>query len=257
MKKFYSLIAALLFIACAAQSQCVIDSNAQQVPGVNPTADQLPCVIRGEVFDQTLQGKIQQGEDVAIVHIEVDSVSIDSIGGLPDGIVWSKNPDVLLGGANGCLQLTGTTNAPAGHYELAAYGTAWLRVTQPFPFSRAVNGNLNRFSPFGGYFLTVINPGDACVHATGINDFNGELNTALSLYPNPSNGVFTLKLNAGKRINGEITVTDCLGRTVFAQPLDAAGLYSTTIDLSNFSRGIYTVQLKTAEGFASKNISVE
>jgi len=263
MKKIYSLLAVLLVTLSLAHSQCIIDANAQTFPGVNPLPEQLPCVINGAPYDQTLQGQIQQSDDISILiislHVEVDSVSIDSIAGLPNGLTWSKNPDVLLGGGNGCVQLTGTTNDPAGRYDLTAFGTAWLTVTSPVNFPRAVTGNLNRFSPFGGYFLTVINPGDPCIPATGIRDrdFNADLNSAFTVYPNPNNGIFDLKLNAGKRVNGQIAVVDITGRAVFNQPLDVMGLYTTTINLSEFAKGIYTVQLRTTDGFAAKTISVE
>lgn len=261
MKKFYSLFAVAMLTISIANSQCIVDPNAQTVPGVTPTADQLPCIVAGVPYNQTLQGKIQESDDISILiltlHVQVDSVQVDSIGGLPNGITYSRNPDVLLGGGNGCIQFTGTTLDSAGSYPLTAFGTAWLQITQPFPFPRVVNGNLNRFSPFGNYALTVIKPGDPCVPSVGIKDFNAALNTAFSVYPNPSNGLVNVNLNAGKRMTGEMAVVDMTGRTVFTQPLDLLGLYNTTIDLSRFAKGVYTVQLKTTEGFAAKNISIE
>ncbi|HLP20715.1 MAG TPA: T9SS type A sorting domain-containing protein [Chitinophagales bacterium] len=267
MKKVYSLIAGLMLFAGATQAQCTIDANAQTTPGVNPTADQLPCIIRTVAYDQTLQGKIQDTKDTAFVGfattIRVDSVSIDSIAGLPTGITWAKNPDILLGGENGCLRLTGTTTDPVGRYDLVAYGRAWLRILVPntpigsIDTPYAYNGNLNRFSPFGDYYLDVINQGDVCHQSVGINDFSAELNAAFSVYPNPNNGVFEIKLNAGSRVNGSVNVIDVTGRVVYTQNIDVMGLYSNTVNVTEFSKGIYTVQLRTQNGFASKNISVE
>lgn len=266
MKKFFSFIFALVVTMGAVNAQCTIDANAQTTPGVNPTAENLPCIVRTVAYDQTLQGKIQTSKDTTILGysatIRVDSVRIDSIAGLPTGITWSKNPNVLLGGQNGCLRLEGTTTDATGQYDLTAYGTAYLRVLAPgtpignidTPYT--YNGNLNRFSPFGDYYVTVINQGDAC-HVTGINDFSSDLNSALAVYPNPSNGVFEVRLNAGQRVNGDIRVVDVAGRVVYSQTLDVVGMYNTTVDLTKFSKGIYTVQLRTANGYAAKNISVE
>ncbi len=267
MKKIYSLIIAMIVVAGSLSAQCTIDANAQTTPGVNPAAENLPCIVRTVAYDQTLQGKIQSSYDTSFLGyaatLRVDSVRIDSIAGLPTGISWSRNPTVLLGGGNGCLRLDGTTTDTVGQYDLVAYGTAWLRVLVPntplgnidTPYT--YNGNLNRFSPFGGYYVTVINQGDACSHVTGINDFSGDLNTALSVYPNPNNGVFTLSLNAGNRVNGNINVIDATGRLVYSQPIDVLGLYNTTIDVSRFSKGLYTIQVRTTNGYAAKNISVE
>jgi hypothetical protein len=47
------------------------------------------------------------------------------------------------------------------------------------------------------------------------------------------------------------------GRRVFTQKVDATGFYNTSIDLSAFAKGLYTVQVRTEKGVASKNISVE
>lgn len=268
MKKFYLLFFVALFTVAITDAQCTINASAQTTPGANPTANNLPCVIRGVAYDQTVQGKIQQSWDTVILvvsaHADIDSVRMDSITGLPNGISWAKNPDVLIGGGNGCVRFAGTTNDPTGRYNLTAYGTVWFHVTSPgfAPYVPAIDtfiqraGNLNQFSPFGDYYLDVINQGDVC-HAVGINDFSSDLNSALSVYPNPSNGSFEVRLNAGSRVNGDINVIDMTGRIVYSQKLDVLGLYNTTVDLTKFSKGLYTVQLRTAEGFASKNISVE
>jgi len=47
------------------------------------------------------------------------------------------------------------------------------------------------------------------------------------------------------------------GRGVFSEVIDWVGLYNTSINLSQFGKGLYTLQIKTSEGFASKNISIE
>ena len=261
MNKISTLIFALLIAANGLYAQCVIDPNAQTSPGVNPPANQLPCIVRGEPYNQTLQGKIQESGDVSLLiislHVEVDSMRIDSIDGLPDGITWDRTPEVLLGGGNGCLTLSGITTDPANYYDLTAFGTAWLRVTSPLNYPYTYNGNLNNFSPFGNYYVRVIEPGGACVIASGVNSFNPELNTSLSVFPNPSQGVINIRMNSGKPLNGEVLVIDMIGRPVYKEAVDISGLYEKTIDLSAFDSGLYAVQLRTNEGIASKSVFVE
>lgn len=275
MKKLYSFAVALLFVAGGATAQCVVDSTAQTTPGVNRPANTLPCVERGVAFDQTVQGKIQEGADTTFnlgplgtvpAYFKVDSVIIDSIGGLPAGISAFLAPAVLYGGSNGCVNFNGTTTDPTGLYYLTAYGTVWLRAQgNAFgqAFDRAVppqRGNLNQYSPFGEFYLHVIETGDPCNQPpvnTGINDISSELNAALSVYPNPSNGVFEVRLNAGGRVSGDVNVVDVTGRIVYSQRIDVNGLYTTTVNLSQFAKGLYTVQVKTATGIAAKSISVE
>jgi hypothetical protein len=108
------------------------------------------------------------------------------------------------------------------------------------------------------YYLNVINPGDPCPNApSGINDLSAELNTMITVYPNPSNGVFTLKMNAGNRVSGQVEIIDVTGRNVFAQDVDLIGLQNISVDLSKCAKGIYTVLLKTANGNATRRISID
>ncbi len=270
MKKIYLSLFVALLTAGIAGAQCTIDSTAQTTPGANPMADQLPCIEKTVAYNETVQGKIQAYQDTSFTiagfainaHIVVDSVQIDSIAGLPTGINWTKNPDILYGGGNGCVNFSGTTTDTAGTYPLTAFGTAWLRiqVTNPIAIDTpyVIHGNLNRYSPFGDYYVVVINQGAPCVHpTTGIKDFSKDLNTVMNVYPNPNNGSFEVSLNTGSRVNGSLNVIDMTGRTVYSQNLDIMGLYSTHINLTTLPKGIYTVQLKSAEGVTAKNISIQ
>jgi hypothetical protein len=186
-------------------------------------------------------------------------MELDSVINLPAGITWTKNPNRLNGGQNGCLTFSGTTTATPGYYHLTWYGTAWTHAQ--YVGSKTVTGSLNRYG-YVNYYLNVINPGDSCIpynpYATsGISELNPELNTMITVSPNPSNGVFTLKLNAGSRINGQVEIIDVTGRSVYAQDVDLIGQQNINIDLSKCAKGIYTVLLKTANGNAAKRISID
>jgi type IX secretion system substrate protein len=258
MKKIYTLVSLLVLLAGAGKAQtiCTVDPQAQNTPGISPPANQLPCVIVGENYNQVIQVKNLSSYTAIIASIPVDSMVLDSIIGLPAGLDWIKSSNALSAGQNGCLTFFGTTTASPGQYSLTWYGTVWATV--PILGVRHYTGNLNQFSSAFNYALTVINPGDPCPNiAAGINDFSADLNSAMYVYPNPNTGVFEFRLNAGKRINGEIAIYDIAGKRVFSQQLDAIGMYTTSIDISKFAKGLYTLQLRTADGFASKRISVE
>ncbi len=254
MKKIYTLIIALVLTAnfCIAQTVCTVDMNAAPSPGISPPASQLPCVVIGENYNQYIQ---VQNLTSLMGLVTVDSMNLDSVIGLPAGLNWIKNPDGLAGGQNGCLTFFGTTTATPGVYNLSWYGTVWATVQ--LLGAQSYTGNLSQFSSQYAYSLTVISPGDPCGNVSGINNFSADLNSAIYVYPNPNNGLFEFRLNAGKRINGEIAVYDITGKKVFNEQLDAIGIYTTAIDISKFAKGLYTLQLKTADGFASKRISVE
>lgn len=268
MKKIYSLIAALMLVVSATQAQCTIDSSNTDF--FTPDVDNVPCAERNVAYNQTLQFYIPTTVDLADYGVPItyelttDSVVLDSIAGLPAGLTWAANPagPVYYPASNGCGLTSGTTTADTGNYPLTFHGLIYMHGA-PFgtffdgdtaiPIQLFIRGNQGK-----GYSIDVIEQGAPCRPVqSGINDFNTELNAALSVYPNPNNGVFQLNLNTGGRVNGDIRVVDVTGRLVYSQQIDVMGQYNTTINVSQLGKGLYTVQVRTANGFASKNISVE
>jgi hypothetical protein len=258
MKRLYTLVAALVLFASIgfAQTICTVDPQALNGPGISPPPSEMPCVVIGENFNQIIQ---VENFSTVMNLVTVDSMVLDSIIGLPAGLDWIKSSNALRAGQHGCLTFFGTTNVAPGRYTLSWYGTVWASA---LGYSYPYSGNLSTIAAQAGggnfsYSLTVINPGDPCPTVTGINDLSADLNSALYVYPNPNNGVFGFRLNAGQRVNGEIAVYDMTGKRVFAQPLDVIGMYTTSIDLSAFAKGLHTLKLSTASGFATRRISVE
>lgn len=74
----------------------------------------------------------------------------------------------------------------------------------------------------------------------------------VSIYPNPSNGVFTIKT---VETNTATTIIDAVGKIVFQQNLESANEHS--VDLSNLKAGIYFVSLKTNSSIQTKKIIVQ
>jgi hypothetical protein len=270
MKKLYFFITSVLFsIQTIFAAGCTIDSTNTQF--FSPRPDSIPCIERGVAYTQIIQINIPSSIDIGpfvgfpagIIILTVDSMQIDSLTGFPTGLLYELNPASghFLGGDNGCSQVSGTTNDPTGNYPLSVNGTISVSgIPGGFGFPPDTTFDLAQAQGMSGMFnlsVDVINTGDVCRPSTSIRDFNAELNSLVQVYPNPNNGVFDLRLNAGRRINGEVVIVDVTGRSVYSQPLDVVGLYNTTINLSQFGKGLYTVQIRTSEGFASKSISIE
>ena len=268
MKKIYLALLMLAGVA-SANAQCTIDSTNTQF--FSPSTDSIPCVERGVAYDQVLQISVPDQFDLQAIgapfpyYLYIDSVVITSVTGFPNGItnqLNAVNGTTLYGGQNYCTHVSGTTNNPTGRYELFFEGTITMHGN-PFPpyfdGDTTVDLALVQSQPDNPFrlYLDVINVGDECRPSTGINDFSSELNAAFFVYPNPNNGVFEVKLNAGRRVNGELNVVDNMGKLVFSQKLDVVGLYNTTIDLKNLPAGIYSVQLRGESGYATKTISVQ
>jgi len=73
-----------------------------------------------------------------------------------------------------------------------------------------------------------------------------------TIYPNPTNGIFTIELGAVS--DYDVTVNNILGQIVFSTITNGM---NTSIDLSSFDKGIYTVELKDENSTYTEKIIVE
>lgn len=223
-----------------------------------PPVDSLPCIEQGSAYSQAMQISMP-GAFHGVVTI--DSVVLTSITGLPSGITYAMNPSngVFYGNQNGCVAFTGTTNDNEGTYLLTFNGYAVVTSsgagTQTYSLAQLsqIEG-----APVPVYALEVIAAGDTCRPIyinTGIKPL--AQNYTLNVFPNPTKGNFEVTFEADNNVNGELTVTDVVGKTVYSQTISNVSFYRTSINASNFTRGLYLVELKTSSGVVSKKISVE
>jgi hypothetical protein len=85
-----------------------------------------------------------------------------------------------------------------------------------------------------------------------------ELGKNLKIYPNPTRGLFNISFIAEKVDNFEITIVDAFGKLVSKEDKkDFIGEYTKQVDLSDFPRGIYMLQIRTQDSFVSKRIVLQ
>jgi hypothetical protein len=76
--------------------------------------------------------------------------------------------------------------------------------------------------------------------ATGIQEHD----LSLDVYPNPSNGLFTVRYAFTKQLDVQLTVYDLMGKQVVV-PTKLTSLNGTSIiDLSQQSDGVYTLRIE-------------
>ncbi|MBU0765280.1 MAG: T9SS type A sorting domain-containing protein, partial [Bacteroidetes bacterium] len=82
---------------------------------------------------------------------------------------------------------------------------------------------------------------------------------AATIYPSPGVGRFTLQLRLGNgQQNVYLEITDAGGRLVKQERLNnISGLYSQTIDLTGYPKGVYTVRIVTKQSSPVKKIVIE
>lgn len=178
MKKIYAFFAAAL-LAGTINAQCTADASLLSPTDADifPSAQHLPHIVPDSAYNQTIQARIQQEMTMNFlgfveVAVRVDSVRLDSIQGLPNGITWVKSPDVLYGGQVGCVQFTGTTTDTAGIYPIVPYGKIWAHLSAPtigLDQDTSSTGRIDRIAPFRNYFLTVDSTASALTLSSDVN----------------------------------------------------------------------------------------
>ena len=84
---------------------------------------------------------------------------------------------------------------------------------------------------------------------TAVNDVK---NSQFNVYPNPTNGVFNVEFDAATTY--EISVNNILGQTVYSSTINSM---STTIDLTAFDKGVYTIKMKNDLVTLTEKVIVE
>jgi len=83
--------------------------------------------------------------------------------------------------------------------------------------------------------------------------FNGNL----SIYPNPTNGIFTIEMNDVQKDIYSIKITNVLGQKVFTNSQLVNGIYKENINLSTFQKGVYLIEIKNSSSTITERIVVE
>jgi hypothetical protein len=92
---------------------------------------------------------------------------------------------------------------------------------------------------------------------TGILDLS-EFENAVTVYPSPTHGDFTLDINNTISGNYSMEITNVLGQVVLTDHIEKdAGNFTKAYDLSGFEKGLYLVKLTNSEGTIYKKIMLD
>jgi len=82
--------------------------------------------------------------------------------------------------------------------------------------------------------------------------------SAISVYPNPTAGIFTVSLGDNGVSNAVISVTDVMGKEVFVKNYETQdGANALSVDLSSQSAGIYMVNVMQGEKLSTTKVIVK
>jgi hypothetical protein len=89
--------------------------------------------------------------------------------------------------------------------------------------------------------------------ATGIEQ-TGQTQLAMTVKPNPSDGVFTLEIAGMMNQESTLTITDLSGNTIMKQNLTGKGDISLRVDLTSYPKGMYIIDISSGDVRKSQRI---
>ena len=227
-------------------------------PGGTPvtSVEQNPVVVYNTKGDYDVTLEISDGTDTQVMtktnYIHVDDVPAQA--GLIDGDLYVGNGDVET------YQIESLDNCTAYDWVLtpAEAGVMTMNMNEvEISWSESYIGNatlkvcggnecgMGEYSD--GLDIMVMDP-------TGINDISAK---EVTVYPNPTTGIFNLQLNATQETTYELTLMNALGVQVMTETLKVNGAAIHSIDLSDMAQGVYYLYLRNSSGTIIEKIIKE
>ncbi|HNW69831.1 MAG TPA: T9SS type A sorting domain-containing protein [Bacteroidales bacterium] len=97
---------------------------------------------------------------------------------------------------------------------------------------------------------------DSCFSYTYNVEENWYANQLFSVFPNPNNGAFNIKIQNSNKEDFSIEIFTINGQAVYKNQLHKSSLTSETIDLSTCSKGVYVVKVQTEDRIKVEKIVI-
>ena len=216
-------------------------TSAREASGVATTTDVL-------VYHGATDAPAVDVEERSIPAGKViDSISYSEFDGYLSLNTQTYTLDVIV---NGTTTSAGIYSAPLSSLGLG--GSAITVLASGF-VNPAVNSNGAAFGlwvalPAGGNLVPLTN-------ITSLNEEFLQLSNTFNMYPNPSNGQFTLEFDDANNLPERVLVYDLNGRMV--RELSSAVNTINSFDVSDLSKGTYFVQIVQGENMAMKKLIIQ
>jgi len=80
---------------------------------------------------------------------------------------------------------------------------------------------------------------------------------SLSVFPNPNNGQFTLKVESTVAKQMNVVIFNSLGSLIYSEQLNINGTLTKNMNLSNLSKGVYFIRLQTNDDVVIRKIIIQ
>ena len=112
-----------------------------------------------------------------------------------------------------------------------------------------ISSNVSAFTSWQ-YFTTL--------SSARISSGDTELFNNLNIYPNPTSGIFNISFVSENENSFNLTILDSYGKIIEIENKELfIGEFTKQVNLSEYPKGIYIVQIKTNDSFISKRIVLQ
>lgn len=251
MIKQLLFIASFFTAAFSANAQCIINTSLTSQGFYPDTLTNLPTANVGTAYSTDIQMRVPADTVIFGQTIQIDSVHIDGLNGLPGSFTSMVNPisATTFGNGNMCMLISGTAVSGEelggpnsdGIYPLVINYTSY--VTVPFIGSQAIP------QTYTGYKLVVLSP-------VGLNDVSNTLN--LITYPNPANNNQIIEYTATNSSAFSLDIYNNFGQLISNQNGSVKeGVNKINVSTSNLPSGVYFYSLKVGNALLSKSILIQ
>lgn len=148
-----------------------------------------------------------------------------------------------------------STNYSYPNYQWLLNGSPMVPPVQTQSFTPTQNGSYSLVATTAAGCTdtsNVVNVFDVSIENFSTIDQN------ISVYPNPSNGEFTLHVNAELNSGLTVSMIDISGKTVYTENVGHVnGLFNKTFNLQHLSSGVYTLNISLDQGTVRRKIIIQ
>ena len=93
---------------------------------------------------------------------------------------------------------------------------------------------------------------------TSIRLYGGESISNLDIYPNPSRDVFNISFTSEDKQTLRVRILSVLGEEIYREDLeDFIGEYTKQVNLEEYSKAVYLLEIETTDGIINKKLILQ